>query len=1132
MPFPKIRAVSTLAPILAGMILSGCGGEAGTGPTLPPPPPPPPPPPVPASVAISPGSAAFTALGDTLDVVAEVLDQRGATMPNATVTWRSDEAVVSIRATGDRAARITAVGAGEADLLATSGDASASVAVTVEQTPASLVAEGDDLNDLEPGTTVRVAAAVTDRNGHPAPGLTVVFRVEEGGGSVDPESAVTGAEGRAETRWTLGTSGSQALSAAAGETSARFAATLRMPASVAISPGSPAFTALGDTLDLVAEVLDQRGATMPNATVTWRSGDETVVGVRATGDRAARITAVGTGQADLLATAGDASASVAVTVEQTPASLIAEGDDLNDLDPGTTVRVAAIVADRNGHPAPGVTVAFLVEEGGGSVDPESAASGTDGRAETRWTLGASGSQALSAEAGETSARFAATLRMPASVAISPESAAFTALGDTLDLVAEVLDQRGATMPNATVTWRSGDETVVGVRATGDRAARITAVGTGQANLLATAGDASASVAVTVEQTPASLIAEGDDLNDLEPGTTVRVAAAVTDRNGHPAPGVTVVFRVEEGGGSVDPESAVTGAGGRAETRWTLGTSGSQALSAAAGETSVRVAATLCAPQLLDPDLRLGEPRLLDGSETDCGVVLEAPRAGAYYRLTLVGTSAESGPVDEVALSVEGNGPSAGTHRAVVTGWPGMSAVHAEADPQSGRRERDRRVLSWIARPDGPDPLPDLRGRPTGRAPEPPRTRTFTWGSAGTVVDNCTVDRSPTGVLLAHNDHIAIYADEALSPPILARDARVLADHYENFGQPTIQAYFGGAGDVDGDGRVLVFIEDLSAIGVAGVVWLGDRLAREDCPSSNEAELMRIDEAWVRSEFLFRTTGIVVHEAKHISSHHQLLRRTRSKGQDPFDVAHPFWVEEGTAEIAREISARLGWESIGGPPPGTMVRAAHLGSALSSRGTPEAYGVWRVLISYGEVMVSQPNSFTRSDPYGYGWGFFRFLGDWFGGAGSSRLGDAAMFARLNDAAVPVGLDGIREVTGRTFGELMIDYAQAVSVTGTGSPEVANVPRFSTYDMTGINGPGFIHVLQTGRFPYPVTTTGTGREAPIWLPLAESTTITGPIGRDGGFRIHDFRAERAGDRATVRVRAPEHIRLIVTRLPDQR
>lgn len=235
MPLRDIRLALARASILVVMLLSGCGGEAGTGPApppppappTPPPPPAPPPPAVPTSVAVTPRNVAFTALGDSLDMVAEVTDQHGAPMPNATVTWRiGDETVASVRAIADRQARIAAVGAGQASLVASAGDASATVAVTVEQTPASLHTVGDDLSGRTPGMAVRVSAEVRDRNGHPAADIRVDFRVEEGGGSVDPASVVTGTEGRAATSWTLGASGTQALSATAAETSARFNATL------------------------------------------------------------------------------------------------------------------------------------------------------------------------------------------------------------------------------------------------------------------------------------------------------------------------------------------------------------------------------------------------------------------------------------------------------------------------------------------------------------------------------------------------------------------------------------------------------------------------------------------------------------------------------------------------------------------------------------------------------------------------------------------------------------------------------------------------------------------------------------------------------------------------------------------
>ena len=721
--------------------------------------------------------------------------------------------------------------------------------------------------------------------------------------------------------------------------------------------------------------------------------------------------------------------------------------------------------------------------------------------------------------------------VPTTVMLTPESAAFTALGDTLGLSAEVTDQYGAAMPNATVTWQSQATDIATVESTGARAALVVAVAKGETSVVATAGAATASAAVAVEQVPASVESvAGSALGDFAPWEAVEVVTRVQDRNGFPVFGVEVVFAVEEGAGTVDPESSTTDSDGLATTVWAMGTSGAQTLSATAGPVSGRFSATLCDPLVLEPGLELGVPRVVERSA--CGASVEAREAGAYFRFTLVGTSVDDEPNATVELSVTGHGPSSGAPRAFAAPRDMPPVAGPSTDPHPSRQERDRRVLSWIARPDGPDPLPDLRGAPQRSSAEPPAKREFTWGKPGTIEDNCTVALSPTGILLAHNDHIAIYADETLSPSITAGEGQLLADHYEDFGHPTIQAYFGGVGDVDGDGRILAFVEDLNALDIAAFVWMGDLLSKEDCPASNEAELMRIhvgrfNHTW--GDRLYHTTGLVVHEAKHISSHHQLVRRAGDRGQSHFAVINPPWVEEGTAEIAREISARLGWESIGGPPPGATVRGSDL-RRQREIWTREAHGVLAVLEGYGRVLISQPNSVTGHDPYGAGWGFFRFLGDWFGGAGEARLGDSTMFARLNGATVSEGLDGVREVTGRSFEELMVAYAQAVSLAGTGSPEVAGVPRFSTYDMTGVNRYPFSTLLNDGRFPYPVTITGSGRSAPLWLPLSESTTISGWIGPNG-FRIHDFRAERAGDRATIRVDVPEHVRLVVVRIPDQ-
>jgi hypothetical protein len=57
------------------------------------------------------------------------------------------------------------------------------------------------------------AVIVTDPDGAPLPGITVDFEVTAGGGSVTPASGVSGANGRVQTTWRLGTAGAQQVRA-------------------------------------------------------------------------------------------------------------------------------------------------------------------------------------------------------------------------------------------------------------------------------------------------------------------------------------------------------------------------------------------------------------------------------------------------------------------------------------------------------------------------------------------------------------------------------------------------------------------------------------------------------------------------------------------------------------------------------------------------------------------------------------------------------------------------------------------------------------------------------------------------------------------------------------------------------
>jgi len=122
---PQILIFATIGACVA--LIAACG-DGSTDPV--PPPPPPPEPPRATTVIISPPRAELTALGETLQLAAQVRDQNGQAMAAVTVTWSTGNAAV---ATVDASGLVTAVGDGTATISATAGSASGSAEITVDQ---------------------------------------------------------------------------------------------------------------------------------------------------------------------------------------------------------------------------------------------------------------------------------------------------------------------------------------------------------------------------------------------------------------------------------------------------------------------------------------------------------------------------------------------------------------------------------------------------------------------------------------------------------------------------------------------------------------------------------------------------------------------------------------------------------------------------------------------------------------------------------------------------------------------------------------------------------------------------------------------------------------------------------------
>ncbi len=548
-----------------------------------------------------------------------------------------------------------------------------------------------------------------------------------------------------------------------------------------------------------------------------------------------------------------------------------------------------------------------------------------------------------------------------------------------------------------------------------------------------------------------------------------------------------------------------------------------------------------------------------GERGECGFFVRAPRAGAYYRVTMVGTETPEGPrVYDVGLSVAGSftGSAAamvasseragsGTRQeAASIGGPWLDELiereRAYARSHARLRRSEAELVERLSA-EGPLPiLPDLSqqvaqatggGGGRGRAPEELAIR---LGDA--FASSCTVDTTVTARLVAESEHLAFYEYQTTSSP---DNVRQILDYYADYGEEVIERYFGGVSDVNGDGIVNVLIRpDLPGATLA-YVWSADMtLSRNSCPASNEMELIHFGAESIDaiSGDNFWALGTIVHEMKHVSS---LYKGYRRRGSNRF---HPFWIEEGTADIAKEVSSRLAWQRAGGPAMRDRVTGDDLRDAFRStagNARAKAYGTFTAMAR--TVLAISPDSSALSfdygggeigDVYGSGWHFHRFLRDWVVGTGSA-VADERFMRVLNDSLTTAGIAGIEAVTGRPMEELLIEHAVAMTFAGSESVAGAGVPHFTTYDFPTATEI-FSEPDPPGFYPWPVTTVGEDTAddfAPVAVPLATSGTRTfdGRLAASG-FRIHDFRARGAGNGAAFYFDIPPSARVIVARISE--
>ncbi len=116
-----------------------------------------------------------------------------------------------------------------------------------------------------------------------------------------------------------------------------------------IEPGEAMFTAICDSVRFVATALDQNGHPIVEAVMAWSSSDETVATVGDSG----WVFSIGNGTAQVTAQSGNIEENVDVSVMQAASSIALGPEEAWAVAVGDTIRLAAVVLDRNEHPIAG-----------------------------------------------------------------------------------------------------------------------------------------------------------------------------------------------------------------------------------------------------------------------------------------------------------------------------------------------------------------------------------------------------------------------------------------------------------------------------------------------------------------------------------------------------------------------------------------------------------------------------------------------------------------------------------------------------------------------------------------------------------------------------------------------------------
>lgn len=447
----------------------------------------------PAEIVFIQGQGGSASVDGSIPIEVEVRDKGGNPLDAVPVSFSlaagtHDAAVVNAdpqtNATG-RATATVEVGTVATTLQLTvvaDGDVSETIDLEVLPGPADelvLVSGDNQTGTVGAALAAPIVVRVVDAYDNPIANQTVVFQPQNPGeGSFDPPSVDTGANGEAESVWTLHTvAGTYQATISSGSLAPVIVIATAEPGDVAAlakSAGDGAEETVGGQVAIEVEARDAHGNLVDGVEVAFAvtSGDATLAQPSVTtsgGGKAANTVTFGTtaGAVEVTATANGVVATFGLVAEADVADAIAveSGDGQSgfvglELADDLVVRVT----DQHGNPVENEMVTFASADG--TPNPVSVATDANGRASTRFKPDVTGPITVSATIASgttTQADFTVTgLEPPASIEVVAGDLQRINPGEAFanPVVVRVLDANSDPVEGASVTFAAVGGTIV------------------------------------------------------------------------------------------------------------------------------------------------------------------------------------------------------------------------------------------------------------------------------------------------------------------------------------------------------------------------------------------------------------------------------------------------------------------------------------------------------------------------------------------------------------------------------------------------------------------------------------------------------------------------------------------------